>query len=1042
VAHESLAFFYFDKQRPDSIQTTQALRAILAQLLNALRTDRAVIDILTILWSQNHSGQLTASNNEILAALDLIIGRSTRLFLLVDGVDECRDQDAFFDFLTQISTSNNVISLALFSRPTLKIPKALSQYFSFFNPSSSLISSDIRAFLHPRIRNLCEDGTLPPAENVDTIVEQICKRANGMFLWARLFVSYLESPMLSSRLRHDAIKHMNRLEGLDSLYGKILESIERQYSREARENISRAFQLVAFAYRPLTVKELQHALAIPVDRAMLPDDVIPNLSADISRISGALMETAADNTVRFIHLSVQEYLIDLGKSHTESGLSSTGISMGRLSGHQAYCCYCLSYFYYTIAHEPLGGSSQIAADKVLQTNRYPFLEYAARYWGSHLLDFMQALDQSSGEVKDIYFERTVKLASLFLSSPTTVTVWIEASYMLGVIPQIWSLPHHEQWLKGRTPLVHEPSIQRRTVGYLQDLAQDLQALNSAWSSVLLESPNEIWEPSVSAFTRSSFWAPIHGSSVSQFRSPQNPDDASTSLKSQVSSDGRLLGIARLRTKSPDFASVSVIYELWDIENTHLLSEHEIKSASWPKFIRSSVDANQGRTGSVLPFEFPVAISADLSTIALPDCVTKVDVSLDSLRMGQRKMYVQHLSLNLGGPAINNVSPEYSWKHAIDKTYALQMSSNGEYLFTLHKSTGLVEISPSTSVTLCLVTVYRNTLSKAANKPSFSYLNSIAYKPGKHHIVSHPYLPLAGFRHGGTLIVPTSLGRRKIIEQISMQDCDISLWDFSNQGAHPTHGHPSFLEHIPLKSSHRTNRVSTIDLDLLNSNWSRLEFSSCGQFFCGYPLVNFPIFEDCIRSMSRVRNRTDDPSQRSRSLHAQVPRSDMTPPSGVISRRTENPAVYTSRTLATVFDATGMQTISNMEQTERGAVVWQALREDGLMISATLTQVPSWAAHAPAALLNHQGSGRDTGEGSIRVVLNQPGENFQKYHIDASLNPPSDELPVLIKRKRETVPLYYGSGMYTETGGIRFIGEVQKRLGADDEGARKRLKRRY
>jgi len=738
--------------------------------MHILRNDKDMIDILTIIWNQNQEGQLVASNNEIVCALKLVIRRCAGLFLVFDGVDECSDHDGFFDFLIQLSKSVEAISIALFSRPTIKIPNSLKPDCVLLYPGYEQNSSDIQAFLRPKIESLREERNLCSTADVNRISRRICERANGMFLWARLFISYLESPMLSPRARSEAIEHMNRLEGLDSLCRAILASLSHQFCH--KDNVSRVFQFVAFAYRPLTVKELQHALAVPLDGKLNPDDIIPNFASNLSRITGALIETASDNTVRFIHLAVLEYLLDPTNSETEFKSVFKGSEPEKLSGHGLYACFCLSYLYYSVEHEPLGGSPQTAPDKTVQADRYPFLEYAAKYWSSHLIDQITEMQsqipkQEKGELDD----SLVRLAGGFLKSRKAITVWIEASYMFGFLPEIASLPRHKLETPQLQGIADQGALQNSAVRWLQRLSQDLTELNESWAKVLFESPNEIWESSISGFIRSTFWISAYGSKVLHFRSDSRDGRDSICLKSQVSADGQLLGVARLYLHPRDLADSTFAYELWHLDQKELRFEAEIR-------IPESLTVTQAGL-----FHFPVAMSADLLKIAIPGLIAKIRLPcVDSLEGANNAfLCTQRLSFAIPGPATDGLIPDPAVE-SFSKSYALQISDSGEFVFVIHRSSKLVDINRSLSSVICLVTVYQDKSSENARTIDHSYMGSIAFKPNKHRIMVHPYLPIASFEHEGVVIHRSSQGEHhKVLED---RESNTVLWDFGNQGNLP------------------------------------------------------------------------------------------------------------------------------------------------------------------------------------------------------------------------------------------------------------------
>jgi len=118
LGNADLVFFYFDKQRGDSIRSSDAFRAVLTQLLQIYGNNKRAIDIASILW-QNWTGQLTASNNEIKSVLRLLLLQVRCLVMIFDGIDECADQREFFGRLEEMDFTCGNRSVALFSRPTV-----------------------------------------------------------------------------------------------------------------------------------------------------------------------------------------------------------------------------------------------------------------------------------------------------------------------------------------------------------------------------------------------------------------------------------------------------------------------------------------------------------------------------------------------------------------------------------------------------------------------------------------------------------------------------------------------------------------------------------------------------------------------------------------------------------------------------------------------------------------------------------------------------------------------------------------------------------
>lgn len=91
---------------------------------------------------------------------------------------------------------------------------------------------------------------------------------------------------------------------------------------------------------------------------------------------------------------------------------------------------------------------------------------------------------------------------------------------------------------------------KEVVKRLHQLSLELADLKQEWQDVLLESPYEIWEPSIGAFHNTSLWEPVPGTKISAPLSNSSSGIIDPiSLKSRVSPDGKRIGIIRLSTES-------------------------------------------------------------------------------------------------------------------------------------------------------------------------------------------------------------------------------------------------------------------------------------------------------------------------------------------------------------------------------------------------------------------------------------------------------------------------------------------------------------
>jgi hypothetical protein len=146
---------------------------------------------------------------------------------------------------------------------------------------------------------------------------------------------------------------------------------------------------------------------------------------------------------------------------------------------------------------------------------------------------------------------------------------------------------------------------------------------------------------------------------------------------------------------------------------------------------------------------------------------------------------------------------------------------------------------------------------------------------------------------------------------------------------------------------------------------------------------------------------------------------------------ETTTLYRSNTSA------GLHSISQLQQTSSGAVVLQALLENQLLISETLTQLPEWASRRCQVTLLRNLNDEERDGSVVRIMLNEPGLSFRKYEIEAR-HQQNETLPLILNRKRETILTSFGRGSYSWDSGMRFHGETHKRLGwVDCDRASKR-----
>lgn len=349
-----VAFFHFDGEDEGKRSRSKAWRAIVAQLLHESKNDRGVIDAATILMDEGGTGQLLASDNEIGELLGILLHRLS-VFLVLDGVDECRDWDQLLLDLWELCERSDT-KVVLLSRPTLRFPPP---YYGKRRDTSwrvrltsSQNNADIEMLLETHLESMLERGLIPAYRTDLNLVDEIALRSSGMFLWVRLLLNYVACPVLSPAERLQALQETNLLEGLEKMYTYILQVIESRYARE-KTFVFQVLNWMLVAYRRMSFGEIHTATAIRPGYPTAEDSYIVDFEHTLCSSSLGLIEVNGGK-VQLIHTSVRDYLA--------SGVSSkTTFKALKNEAHLSLSSVCLSYLTYDIPTTPLSWHSETAA---------------------------------------------------------------------------------------------------------------------------------------------------------------------------------------------------------------------------------------------------------------------------------------------------------------------------------------------------------------------------------------------------------------------------------------------------------------------------------------------------------------------------------------------------------------------------------------------------------------------------------------------------------------------------------------------------------
>ncbi|KAJ4288061.1 hypothetical protein N0V90_012078 [Kalmusia sp. IMI 367209] len=333
----AVCFAYYDYRETRLANLAQIIASLIKQLCQRkYDIPNNLLQIMhdarspSLVGSQEYFLQLTESFSEV--------------FVVFDALDECPEQKRqdILSFITEVVTTPAPSRIRVFatSRREMDITEAFVRYHvPIVQILAENVAVDIETFARSRVEELQARKILfiTSDELKEKIIQTLAQKAEGMFLWVNL---QLDSLCQASKLRKDQVVEaaMEDLPfGLPNTYVRILDRIERQQT-PMRDLALNCLTWTLYAQRPLSVRELQQALAINSKHTAPQDQQID--SQVILEACGNLLEES-NGAIRPIHYTVQEFL-----TATVQGMPQHRIRTQLLdsnSAHSQLGSACLAY---------------------------------------------------------------------------------------------------------------------------------------------------------------------------------------------------------------------------------------------------------------------------------------------------------------------------------------------------------------------------------------------------------------------------------------------------------------------------------------------------------------------------------------------------------------------------------------------------------------------------------------------------------------------------------------------------------------------------
>ena len=134
---------------------------------------------------------------------------------------------------------------------------------------------------------------------------------------------------------------------------------------------------ITYAQRPLSTKELCHALAVELGELELDLDNIPDVEDMVSVCAGLVVVDDESNIIRLVHYTTQEYFERIRESWNPRA-------------QQEIASTCLTYLSFKVFASGASGKYEDLETRIYEN---PFCEYAATYWAAHSLSVQKEIAQ-------------------------------------------------------------------------------------------------------------------------------------------------------------------------------------------------------------------------------------------------------------------------------------------------------------------------------------------------------------------------------------------------------------------------------------------------------------------------------------------------------------------------------------------------------------------------------------------------------------------------------------------------------------------------
>ncbi|KAI9774751.1 MAG: hypothetical protein M1839_001618, partial [Geoglossum umbratile] len=252
---------------------------LLASLLKQLSQERSLPDSVKDLYHRHKAKKMRPSFDDISRALQSVTTIYSRVFIIVDALDECQTSDnSQTRFLSELFNLQTKQGINIFATSRF-IPEIVHRFNGTVSLEIRASRKDVERYLEGHIQQLWPFVQLN-GQLQEEIKTGISEAVDGMFLLVQVYLSSLEDKQTPKAIRN-ALKDFQaqilgsgkdkKLQVLAHVYEQAMERINEQ--KPVLKDLAKQVLLwITCAKRLLNTAELQYALAVEVGERELDEE--------------------------------------------------------------------------------------------------------------------------------------------------------------------------------------------------------------------------------------------------------------------------------------------------------------------------------------------------------------------------------------------------------------------------------------------------------------------------------------------------------------------------------------------------------------------------------------------------------------------------------------------------------------------------------------------------------------------------------------------------------------------------------------------------